>query len=209
MNVLAIGAHYDDIELGVGGTIAKHISNGDDVTLVTVTDSSYSGLDNKMLRTKEQARKEGSAAAKILGANVPICLEYETKRGIYGVDLIEDLNKIIVDNKIEIIYTHWINDVHQDHSSVAKATLNAGRHIPRILMYRSNWYHTNASFNENFYSNISDFIEKKIESLKAHATEYSRRGDAWIDFVKHQNRNCGIGIGVKYAESFEAVKWLY
>jgi LmbE family N-acetylglucosaminyl deacetylase len=208
MNVLAIGAHYDDIELGAGGTIAKHISNGDNVTLVVVTDSSYSGFDNKVLRTKEQAHQEGAAAAKILGANRPICLEYETKRVVYGADLIEDLNKIIVDNKIEIIYTHWIHDVHQDHSAIGKATLNAARHVPRILMYRSNWYITSHQFIENFFVDITPHISKKIKSIEAHKSECEKRGEKWMKFVLQQNYNTGIKMGLDYAEGFEVVKWL-
>lgn len=208
MNVLAIGAHYDDIELGAAGTIAKHIKNGDNVTFVVVTESSYHDHDGTVRRTKHQAREEGLHAARILGVQDVLCLGIETKKVKYGVDLIEMLNTLVEDLNIDTIYTHWNHDVHQDHSAIAKATLNAGRHVPRILMYRSNWYHTTAPFKDNFHSDISDHIEKKIQSLKAHETEYMRRGDTWINFVVHQNRNCGIRIGVEYAESFEIVKWL-
>ena len=208
MNVLAIGAHYDDVELGVGGTIAKHVESGDNVTLVVVTDSSYAEYSGIHRRTRTQAEEEGALAATILGVEKPICLNYETKKVQYGVILIEKLNKIIEDLEIDIIYTHWNNDVHQDHHAIAKATLNAGRHVPRILMYRSNWYQTTVPFRDNFHSDISKYIGKKVESLKAHKTQYMRRGDKWINFVVHQNENCGIRVGVDYAESFEIVKWL-
>jgi len=208
MNVLAIGAHYDDVELGVGGTISKHVKNGDNVVIVVVTKSDYGDFNGKPLRSTSQARKEGKAAANILGVERLVCLEFETKKVNYDVALIEVLNKLIEDLNIDTIYTHWDGDVHQDHSAIAKATLNAARHVPRVLMYRSNWYHSTETFNDNFYSNISNHIEVKIESLKAHTTEYLRRGDEWINFVRHQNRNCGITMGIGYAESFEIVKWL-
>ena len=107
-----------------------------------------------------------------------------------------------------MIFTHWKNDVHQDHSAIGKATLNAGRRCPRILMYRSNWYKTLDSFNDNFYIDISNYVSDKKESIYAHETEYKRRGDDWVDFVIHQNRNSGMEIGVEYAEAFECVKWL-
>ena len=208
MNVLAIGAHYDDIELGAGATIAKHIKNGDNVTFVVVTDSSYSDYNGTIRRTKIQAEQEGTAAANILGVKNLVCFNFETKKVRYNVKLIEKLNTIIEDLNIDTIYTHWNHDVHQDHYAIAKATLNAGRHVPRILMYRSNWYHTTIPFRDNFHSDVSEHIETKINSLKAHKIEYLRRGDEWIDFVVHQNKNCGIRMGVDYAESFEIVKWL-
>ena len=75
-------------------------------------------------------------------------------------------------------------------------------------MYRSNWYHTTEPFRDNFHSDISSYVNLKVESLKAHTTEFERRGKEWVDFVIHQNRNCGIRVGVKYAEAFEIVKWL-
>ena len=208
MNVLAIGAHYDDIELGAGGTLAKHVQKGDKVTFIVVTDSSYTDHSGKTFRTKSVARREGINAAKLLGVDDLFCLDFKTKEVEYNVVLIEKLNEFIDRLNIDTIYTHWTGDVHQDHSAIAKATLNAARHVPRILMYRSNWYHSTVPFRGTVYSNISDFMEVKIESLKSHETECSRRGDSWINFVKQQDRNCGIGLGIEYAESFEAVKWL-
>ena len=208
MNVLAIGAHYDDIEIGAGGTISKHIKNGDNVTFVVVTDSSYSNHDGTKYRTKKQARQEGEAAAEILGVRSFLHLNHKTKKVEYGVELIEELNAIIDELNIDTIYTHWIDDIHHDHSVIAKATLTAARHVPRVLMYRSNWYHAPTQFKDNFYSDISKYIDRKISSLKAHITEYDRRGPQWIEFVLHQNKNCGITMGVDYAESFEIIKWL-
>lgn len=208
MNVLAIGAHYDDVELGAGGTIAKHVENGDNVTILVVTKSNYDNHDGTPLRSEEQAALEGSNAAKILGVTNLICLDYQTKKVKYTSDLIEQINGIVDSLKIDTIYTHWDGDVHQDHSSIARATLNAGRHIPRILMYRSNWYQSTKQFNGVFYSDITNYIDVKMESLKAHVTEYNRRGDSWTNFVKHQDRNAGICMGVDYAERFQIVKWL-
>ena len=85
MNVLAIGGHYDDIELGAAGTIAKHVARGDNVTFVVVTHSDYTNHSGGLLRSKSQAKKEGEAAARILGVDNIICLKRETKRVEYGV----------------------------------------------------------------------------------------------------------------------------
>jgi len=208
MNVLAIGAHYDDIELGCGGSLVKHVKNNDNVLMFVLTDSAYNDYNGAVLRTKEIASEEGRQAASILGINDLICNGLTTKRVEYNVDLIEKINRIIDERNIDTIYTHWVHDIHQDHSAIGRATINAGRHVPRILMYRSNWYASAIQFHPTFYVDISEFMQIKIESIKAHKTEYNKFGEKWIDFVKHQNRNSGIEIEVEYAESFELIKYL-
>lgn len=209
-NVLAIGAHFDDIELGCGGTIAKHIKKGDKVYYLYITNGSYNLYNGNLLRNVDEAYKEGLNAAKILGIKEEnfICLNYETKKVTYGVELIEKLNEIIDDKNIDTIYTHWDKDVHQDHSAIGKATINAARHIKRVLMYRSNWYHSTSIFNERYFVDISDFMSVKIKAIRAHKGELEKRGESWINFVKHQNENRGIGMGTKYAEAFEIVKYM-
>jgi len=208
LNVLAVGAHFDDIELGCGGTLVKHVKNKDNVAMLVVTHSGYMSYKGKLLRDKKTAFREGRKAAKILGIKKLICLEYETKNVKYCTKLIEDVNAIIDELKIDTVYTHWIHDIHQDHYAVAKATLNAARHIPRILMYRSNWYSTPQPFKGNFYVDISETINRKIKAIKAHKTEYKKFGQRWIDFIIHKNRSAGIEIETDYAEVFEVVRYL-
>lgn len=132
----------------------------------------------------------------------------ETKTLQYGFELIEIINKVIDENNIDIIYTHWDKDVHQDHSAIGRATFNAGRHVKNILMYRSNWYHTSSEFRGNYYSDITNFMDIKIKAVKAHENEYKKFGQGWIDFFVNENANAGKKIGVNYAEVFEVVKVL-
>ena len=205
-NVLAIGAHFDDIELGCGGTIARHVESGDNVIMLVLTDSAYLNYDGTMIRSKEVALKEGKRAASILGVKKLISKGLETKTLTYGYELIELMNQIIDDNDIDTVYTHWDKDVHQDHSAIGKATFNAARHVKNLLMYRSNWYHTSDQFKGNYYSNISDFIDIKINAVKAHENEYKKFGQGWIDFFKNENANAGKKIGCEYAETFEIIK---
>lgn len=207
MNILAIGAHFDDIELGCAGTLMKHADHGDKVTMLVVTDSEYTNYDGAMRRAKETALAEGRAAAEILGLNL-VCGDFRTKTLTYGYQLIEFLNNWIDKLEIDLIYTHWNYDIHQDHSAIGRATINAGRHIPRILMYRSNWYQTTATFKGNLYVDVSEYIDQKIRAMKEHRSEYNLRGDVWIEFFKNINANYGQIIGVKYAECFEVVKYL-
>lgn len=205
-NVLAIGAHFDDIELGAGGSVAKHVLQEDNVIMVVVTHSSYDNWDGTPIRTKDVALTEGTNAASILGVKNLICLNYETKEVKYGTKLIEDLNRIIDENNIDTVYTHWSGDVHQDHSAIAKATLNAARHVNNVFMYRSNWYASTQQFDGRVYNDISDYMDTKISSVKAHVNEYKKFGEGWIQFFVNQNKNSGQEIGVSYAECFQAIK---
>lgn len=207
-NILAIGAHFDDIELGVGGTIARHVAAGDNVIMLVVTNSAYYNYDGTTVRTEEVAAQEGAAAAKILGVNLLISLGMETKTLKYGFELIEAINKVIDENNIDLVYTHWDKDVHQDHSAIGRATFNAARHVKNILMYQSNWYHTSTEFRGNYYSDISDFMDIKVLSVEAHANEVAKFGPKWIKFFENENANAGQKIGCEFAECFEVVKVL-
>ena len=115
---------------------------------------------------------------------------------------------MVQDHKIEKVYTHWIGDIHHDHQVVAKASLHSCRHVPRMLMYRSNWYHSNLDFRGNFYVDITNFLEIKIKSLNAHKSEMARTQETWSGFFRNEAENAGQRIGVKYAEVYELVKWL-
>ncbi len=207
MNILAIGAHFDDIELGCGGALAKHVARKDNVYAYVVTVSGFVTHDKKVIRTNKTALTEGQKAMEVLGVEL-ICGTFNT----FEVEFDEKLNiqivKIVEDKKIDKVYTHWIGDIHHDHQTVAKASLHGCRHIPRMLMYRSNWYHSNLDFRDNFYIDITDYWAKKEEAIMAHKSEVKRTRQKWLDFFKNEAENAGQRIGVKYAEVFEVVKWL-
>lgn len=207
MNVLAVGAHFDDIELGCSGTLAKHVKNGDQVIIYVATNSQYANAEGKLIRSGETAKEEGTQAAGIIGAEL-ICgscnslfLEFVEQTNV-------ELLKIIEERKIELIYTHWVDDIQHDHINLAKATIHAGRHVPKILMYRSNWYLSAGNFKENYFVDISNTWDVKERAIMAHQSEFGRVGSKWIDYFKRDALNKGLIAGVEYAESFEVVKWL-
>ncbi|MBI4060207.1 MAG: PIG-L family deacetylase [Elusimicrobia bacterium] len=208
MNVLSIGAHFDDVELGCGGTLAKHVERGDAVYAFVATVSGFTNANNQSVRANATARSEGEAAMKALGVRELICGDFKT----FEVEFIEALNvkilKIIEEKKIDLVYTHWTGDVHHDHKAVANATLHAGRHVPRLLMYRSNWYHGTSDFRGNFYVDVTKHWDAKEAAIRCHASEMERTGKKWLSFFAKEAENAGQRIGVKYAEVFEVVKWL-
>ncbi|WP_147819471.1 PIG-L deacetylase family protein [Salidesulfovibrio onnuriiensis] len=207
MNILGIGAHFDDLDLGCSGTLLKHIAAGDKVTMLVITDSAYRNPDGEEIRAKDIAWEEGKKAAQLIGAEL-ICLNLSTFEVPFNESLTKQLQKHIDELKIDTIYSHWDGDLHRDHSMAAKCALMAGRHIPRFLMYRSNYYETGSPFNGNFYSDISEFMDKKLEVIKTHKSELERVNHAWLDFFEKQNANHGSIIGVNYAECFKIVRYL-
>ncbi len=207
MNVLAIGAHFDDIELGCGGALAKHAANGDNVYAYVATKSGFINHQNIEIRSDSIANKEGENAMNILGVKL-IKGNFNTLEVEFTDDLNLQILKIVEDKNINTVYSHWMGDIHHDHQAVAKASLHSCRHVPRQLMYRSNWYHSNIDFKGNFYIDISDFWELKKKSIEAHKSEMDRTGSTWIDFFYNEAKNAGQKIGVDKAEVFEVIKWL-
>lgn len=208
MNILAIGAHFDDVELGCGGALAKHAQNGDNVYVYVATVSGFSNQYNQTVRSSEIALGEAQAAMQILGVKELICGKFKTLE----IEFVDELNieilKIVQGKKIDKVYAHWIGDIHHDHQAVAKASLHSCRHVPRLLMYRSNWYHSTMEFRGNFYIDITRQWDTKEHAIQAHATEMDRTSSKWIGFFKNEAENAGQRIGVNYAEVFEVVKWL-
>lgn len=208
MNILAIGAHIDDIELACGGTLAKAVRNGHKVKMVVMTDSAYTNFDGTVLRTKEEAFSEGKAAAEKLGVADLVILDFINKNVPYNGSTVEALDKIMSEFKPDYIFTHWVFDTHQDHKNTAQATISAARYLYNIFMYepippsgRSYF-----PFNAQVYFDISDTIDDKITSLEKHKSQYAKYGENWIEAVEGRAKIRGFENGCKYAEAFEAVR---
>lgn len=208
MKILAIGAHFDDVELGCGGTVARHVKQGDDVVIYVATNSGFTDYAQKVIRRPDIALQEGRRAAEILGVSRLICGDFETNHLEFNDDLMCSLLRMIESERPDLIYTHWDADIHHDHQSLALATLAAGRHVPRMFMYRSNYYDSGRPFLGNFYVDISTTVDQKMDAIRAHESEYNRVGEKWLRFFLNQNENDGQKIGVRYAESFQLVKYL-
>jgi LmbE family N-acetylglucosaminyl deacetylase len=209
MRILALGAHFDDIELGCGGALARHVRNGDEVFIHVLTNSGYTNYAQQVIRSPEAALGEGKRAAEILGAKELTCADYPTNNLQFGEDLVVNIRRRIDETRADLIYTHWTGDMHLDHRAVGRASITAGRHVPRMFMYRSNYYDTDAVFRGCFYVDVTDTIKIKREAVMAHESEFQRVGEKWLEFFMNQHRNDGQKIGVQFAECFELIKYLY
>jgi len=207
-SIVAIGAHPDDIELACGGTLAKAVENGHDVCMVIVTGKSSKDHNDNYIRTTSQVNEEQLNACKILGIKNINILEFDDMDIPYSKELISKLDKIINDINPDIIFTHFVFDTHQDHIRTAKSTLSAARNQNTVMLYEP----INPSgrgympFRAQVYFDISNTIDKKINSLKAHKSQYDKYGDKWIEGVKARAKFRGYEMGAEYAECFELVR---
>jgi len=206
MNILAIGAHFDDVELGCGGSLLYWKEKGHDITIFIATLSGYHDSLGNIVRSNDVALAEGNQAAKFLGANL-ITGNFHTFELQFAEPLNQKLITVINQVKPDLVLTHWVGDIHHDHRELGLATLHCCRHVPKLLTYCSNWYESNQRFDPRLFVDISCYFDQKIELIKIYQSENLRTNRVWIDYVSSQARLIGLKSGTQYSEGFEIVRW--
>ena len=196
-----------DVEIGCGGTVARHTKNGDNVVILVMAESSYTYYDGTVLRSKEEGVLEEEIAAKVLDAKL-INLGFETKNVPYSRESVERINEVIDEYDIEIIYTHWYHDSHQDHRRTTQSVLSAGRYVKNILMYEPEYPagRSYSGFHNQYYVDITPTFEQKMEALKQHKSQVKKYGNDFLGAVEARARHRGYEIRSKYAECFEVLR---
>jgi LmbE family N-acetylglucosaminyl deacetylase len=209
MNVLAIGAHHDDIELGCGGTLARLAREGHRTFGLTLTNSETHYDLRSIHRTRQQALTEAGRAAETLGFTLLELAGSDVDNGEleYSAELMRRLETVIAERQISLVFSHWTHDLNTDHAAAARLSIVAARHVPSVLMYRSNWYQVTQPFNGTFFVDISETAEQKRKSLECYQVEIANRSREWIDSFFDQHRTAAFSIGRKYAEVFEPVRY--
>lgn len=205
MKILAIGAHFDDVELGCGGTLLKHKDMGDELHILVITHSGYESPSKGLCRKVEDARAEGEKSAKSLGAKLTCCNK-ECAVLVPSEKLVFEIEDIVNKIKPDRVYTHQPEDFHADHAAVGSVSMRACRKCDEVLLYRSNWYVMDNMPNDNYYVDISNYIDKKIELIKLFDSEMKNVNYSWIDFIKKQNYAAGAKANAAYAETFRVMK---
>ena len=199
VNILAIGAHPDDIEFGCGGALIKYTRKGHRLFLLVMTGGGMGGSSS--VRMEEQ-----QASGKLLGAEKIFWGGYEDTHLIVDVDLIGKIEDVIAEVKPDFIFCNFPDDTHQDHRHLAQAIMSATRYIRNVLFYEGP---TTQNFNPQVFVDISDTLEMKVEALKAHNSQVMKTNieDLSIVEVAHSSANFrGIQGRVKYAEAFQALR---
>lgn len=213
MKILVIAPHMDDETLGVGGTIAKHVQQGDAVTVCICANRAYGHqyLAPVIAQEEEAARR----AREILGyQNVRFLNLPDEQLDKKIIDIIIPLEQVCEEIAPEIVYTCHRGDGNQDHQAVFKASMVACRAIGRSRPRRLVCYEVPSStdqvppfqefqFAPNFYVDIKAQLNTKIEAMKCYEREsrafpHPRSPEGITVYAKKR----GIEIGYEAAEAF-------
>jgi LmbE family N-acetylglucosaminyl deacetylase len=202
-SVLVFGAHPDDIEIGMGGTVTKLNGMGYDVKLVVATLPNFVKTD-----TKEQRRMEAIMSAKVMGSNQPEFLDLSADEIVFGRKFVTLIDEIIHKHKPESVFTQWIGDSHQDHQALTRAVISASRDLNNLFMYETTIPGgvTENAFRPQLYVDISETIEAKKNALNCFDSQKIRCGDLWIDAIVGRSLYRGYQMNTNHAEAFEAIK---
>lgn len=219
MNILAVAAHPDDIELLCAGTLARYVAGGHAVTLAVFTDGSMGDVHIRPARLAAIRRKEAAAAAKVLGAKLlwpAICDEHvfpnEAQRRVM-IDLLRETDP-------DVIFTHSPNDYHPDHRGVSQLVFDsyfqkglphiprqrrrAGRFAQATLYYMDNV--AGLGFSPTEYVDITSTMDVKRRMVACHKSQFAAMAELanadLADMAEIHSRFRGMGAGCRYAEAF-------
>lgn len=228
LDILAFGSHPDDVELGCGATLAKEISLGKKVGIIDLTRGELGTRG-----TPEIREQEANKAAKILGVSVRENLEFAD--GFFINDKKHQLQiiKVIRKYKPEIVICNAINDRHIDHGKGSKLVSDAcflsglakidtkddeteqwqDAWRPKAIYHYIQW----KNIEPDFVVEVNNFIDKKIEAVKAYASQFydpnSKEPETpissknFIDSIEYRARDLGRLIGQEYAEGFTVERY--
>lgn len=217
LDILAFGAHADDVEIGMGGTIAKYAAQGKKIGICDLTAAELSSNGTVGIRGKE-----ANEAGRILGISVRENLHLPDRGLFLTEESIRQVASIIRKYRPQIIFAPYSIDRHPDHGNCSKiveeAFFSAGirkyitmdeypPHRPsQIYFYMINGFHK-----PDFVIDITDYMDKKIASLNAYQSQFQKTAgsfdtplvNGYIETVEAREKLFGKEVGVKYAEGFK------
>ncbi|WP_396171989.1 bacillithiol biosynthesis deacetylase BshB1 [Flavobacterium sp.] len=227
LDILAFGAHPDDVELGCSGTLAKEISLGKKVGIIDLTRGELGTRGSVEIRNQEAA-----AAAKILGVSVRENLDM--RDGFFVNDEAHQLKIIQMVRKYqpEIVICNAIDDRHIDHSKgsqlVSDACFLSGlmkieteingkiqvAWRPKLVYHYMQW----KNLTPDFVVDITGFNEKRVEAILAYSSQfYNSNSDEpetpiasknFLESLNYRPKDLGRLIGTDYAEGFTVERYL-
>lgn len=216
--VLIVAAHTDDEALGCGGTIARHVAEGDIVYAVFLADGVSSRLDSNH-EDHEVRNSAAENAREILGISKNYYLALPDNRldSLPLIEVVQLLEPIIQNVKPNVIYTHHSGDLNVDHRVAHQAVLTACRPLPGScvkeiyafeVLSSTEWADAEvAPFVPNYFVDVSDYLDIKERSLHAYKKEmracpHSRN----MGHVRALATHRGNSVGVDAAEAFRVVR---
>lgn len=201
MNILMIGAHPDDIELGCAGFTIRAQNNGHNVTWLVMTTGDYKPED------RETRIAEQNSVLKIIGMGLKLeqCQLADNRLHEELKGMIEIIERSIQKNGIDAIFTHSKNDTHHDHRAVYQASYEAGRNIDNILSYEEI---ISNNFRPQLFVDITEYIDIKINIVECHKSQRGKVSlqDEAIESLAYHRGAQFNQIPGQYYEAFEIIK---
>jgi LmbE family N-acetylglucosaminyl deacetylase len=199
--VLAIGAHPDDLELGIGGTLARLSRCGARVVMMVVS----------IPAEYETRKSEASRAADILGCEMRLLMDGGCKRidDVKNYQLVGMIDAVVRELEPAVMLTHSESEFHRDHVTVHNACLSAQRlgHFDFFCYHPTMCRPVPVPFRARAYVDISETIDAKMASIEAHASQFGHRS-LGIEMYRDIARLNGRMVGVQYAEGLDVGRML-
>ncbi len=197
MNVLALGAHPDDIEIYMFGTLAAWKARGAQLAYGIATDGSRGGR-----APAEELRRARSAEARAAAAHLgvtPVMLGFTDGELTADATLVSALKALIAETQPHLIVTHAPNDYHGDHRALSDAVRIAASFQAPVL-----WADTlqGAGFTPTHYVDITAYAEPKRSAIREHASQSPERFIAMFEVQARSRAAQANGGADAYAEAF-------
>jgi LmbE family N-acetylglucosaminyl deacetylase/CheY-like chemotaxis protein len=194
--VLAVGAHPDDVEIGVGGILASHRAAGDSVAILTMSRGAKGG-------NATDRESESLASAEQLGARLFLEDLVDTEILSTG-PTVAIIERVVAEVNPTIVYTHSAHDRHQDHRAVHEATLVATRAVRTIACFQSP--SSTIDFRPSRFVSIDGFTDAKLRLLESFSSQTEIRGYLDPEFVLATARYWGRFGGGTSVEPLEIIR---
>jgi bacillithiol biosynthesis deacetylase BshB1 len=209
--LLVMGAHPDDAEIGMGGAIATFVDQGHEVTLLDLTDGEPTPMG-----TPERRRAESEAAAQVLGVHRRITLPLPNR---YLMDTVENrvvIAEVLREVRPEILFIPYGVDAHPDHlaaerlgeaarfyAKLTKTQMRGDPYYPRrILHFFCTHYRLHVA--PAFVLDVTDRIEQKMEAIACYGSQFNaeRGNQGALDSIRTVAAYWGTRIRRPYGEPF-------
>jgi LmbE family N-acetylglucosaminyl deacetylase len=199
VNILAIGAHPDDIEFGCGGTLVKYARKRAHIELLVMTDGARGG-------SPMVGRREVADAAQVLGASRVHWGGYRDTLLPSVRHIIDRMETILKASRPDFIFVNYPEDTHQDHRLVARAAISATRWARNVLFYEGP---TTVNFTPTVFIDIAGEIDRKIEALHRHQSQIGKtriEGTPISEIAQASAHFRGVQGRVRWAEGFSPLR---
>lgn len=219
MRILTVAAHPDDETLGAGATMALHAARGDEVWVLVLTDGvgSRHGQAEQQLACLRRACDIIGVKRLVLGG-----LPDQRLDTLSLLDVIGPVERCIEDLQPDVVLTHFIEDLNQDHRLVSRATMVAARPLPGQPVRRLMCFETPSStewappfpgcvFAPNVFVDSSAWLATKLQAMSAYADTHLSEVRPWphprsLEALEAYARRHGASVGVEAAEPFMLVR---